>query len=315
MCPTIIQAMSFADLIREANDACSAGPMSTLILCVSSEIDELSSPAISANKEIALKWQATTPASDMYITHGQFIDAGDISGRKYICKQLKARPDGSRACISLLGMTDIINPGTPQGLIPSFMLLQVGFDNVDQNKLLVSASFRALEVTKFLPQNLDEICDILEEVIESQPDVESFELTIFAFRAYSIPNFRCLTKPAIDTVSPVDIVTAAMEKDIKRIAEWIDSIRLTTDSIESSEGLKLLLESLVSVSSKDEWEYPKDLIVSLRSAVEAVEKMMKVRQVSAAYSRRIKRLREQLRDFLNRAVDSLSTFKEGECVQ
>jgi hypothetical protein len=88
--------------------------------------------------------------------------------------------------------------------IPSFMILQFSIE--DSTKLYLTTYFRALEVSKFLRINTEEIRQIIEKILAKNIQLNEIYLNIFAFRAYIDLDINPLKKPKIDTYDKQDIL-------------------------------------------------------------------------------------------------------------
>ncbi|MBF0416334.1 MAG: hypothetical protein HQL79_11270 [Magnetococcales bacterium] len=299
---TPITAPSLQELAINAKECCANGPISNLILQGDYSISEIDSDFVKSFSEIAGKWQCRTLPSDLYFNHGQYIDRGGEPGRAFLVKELKRKPDSNRACFSLISMNDIVQ--SEDKPIPSFLVLQ--FSIVSHTIIEVTAYFRVIEVSEFLPINLAEISDILRHLAEKFPKIESFSLTIFAFRAYLKIGFSCLTKSILDMTSPVDIAIAVENKDVKKIIQMLEGKLNTVDSIICIKGLETLLEAIEKSTKK----YGDDLKKHLRLAISSSRELIEMRK-SSSYSERILEKQSRINKSLEQAIALLQSLEKS----
>ena len=149
-------------------------------------------------------------------------------------KELKNKEDSNRAVISLIDSKKII--GTGDKPIPSFLILQFSFEN-SKRKLICAAYYRALEVSRFLPINIAEICLIIDQLQSAFGGIEEFQLTIHAFLAKIIPNFNCLKVAEIDLEKNRGLISAAFyNKDYKKLIHFLRS-KVPNDSYICLDGV------------------------------------------------------------------------------
>lgn len=291
----IVEGDTLSELASNANDSCLNNPVSNLLLQGEYPISELDSDFIKTFAPLAAKWQLSDTPKELHFTHGQYINRGKMPGREFIATELRKKPDSNRACLSLISMNDIV--GSNDDPIPSFLILQFSFVGGDFKKIQVSAYFRALEVSKFLPINLAEICDILKFLTNKFPNMECFILTVFAFRAYAKPSFRCLEKAELDMATPIQISIAVAERDIPTLIKWVDSkIHSLNDSIVCTQGLQNLHEAIGGCSKK----YPPGLQNHLKNAIDNSEEIIKIRKASS-FAGKIDILQNKMSVFLSSA--------------
>lgn len=142
----------------------------------------------------AFDFQNPTCPETLHMNHGEYIHKyGD--GINNVINQLKEKHASNRAIISLINQEDIME--SKDNPIPSFMILQFSIE--ENTKLYVTTYFRALEVSKFLRINTEEIRQIIEKIMAENIQLNEIFLNIFAFRAYIDSDINPLKKPKIDT--------------------------------------------------------------------------------------------------------------------
>lgn len=168
-----------------------SGPKYNWVLHFACDAKDLKTLEITDAREEAAKWRSEICPRELYFTHAQFY----TDGVKYIITELIKKPTSNRALYSLINQGDIRNSGDDP--IPSFMTLQC---QIDQDVLYCTCYFRALEVSKFLKINLEEIRQTLVEIYDGVPRFTKVDLTIFAFRAYNDHGRLPLRRPKIETL-------------------------------------------------------------------------------------------------------------------
>ncbi len=148
----------------------------------------------------ALAFQAPKCPNNLQMNHGEYIHKNK-DGIKNVINELNAKDTSNRAIISLINQDDIIGSGDKP--IPSFMILQFSIEN--DNELYVTTYFRALEVSKFLRINVEEIRMIIEKIKSEILKISKVNLNILAFRAYKKENINPLKRAEIDLLKSNEI--------------------------------------------------------------------------------------------------------------
>jgi hypothetical protein len=186
----------------------------------------------------AAKWRLPVAPAELYFSHGQFYE----DGVQHIVQELKDKPTSNRALYSLLGQKVI--SGSGDAPIPSFMSLQC---QIEGETLYCTCCFRALEVGKFLRVNLEEIRQTLVEIHTGVPRFSKVHLTIFAFHAYVDAKRRPLTRPEIEVINSIQLLTlltkGAKESPVKKLAALLDELSETLSAV-SSKPLQSLVDIL-----------------------------------------------------------------------
>jgi hypothetical protein len=296
----IVNATSFSELIKKAYDELSKESVCVnLILSGNFPLDEVYSDIIVAHEDIASDWQNPIKPNHLYINHGEYINKyGDA--KKFIIDELKHKRDSNRAVISFLNMNDIIKNSKTDTPIPSFMILQFGFTENNYSNLIVTAYFKALEVTKFLPINLAEISYYIKELKKEFFEIETFELTIHAFKSYIKPQFNCLRKAVLDSLDWTIIAKEVSNHNISKIHEWIYSKLLDVSSVVCIEGLENLYKAINAWSES----YNKELINALEKVLIDMKQLKDVRKISS-YSCNISNLEEKIQKDLKTIIEIL----------
>ena len=163
--------------------------------------------------ELAKNFQAVEKPETLYINHGKFIGEHGID---HIINELSNKNNGNRALMSLINQKNILDTG--DRAIPSFMILQF---SLEDGNLYVTTYFRALEVSKFLRINIEEIRMIIEQIQENIKTFNTIKLNIFAFRAYINENINTLIRPRIEMMESAEIL-AYMQSNPSLIIELLN---------------------------------------------------------------------------------------------
>jgi hypothetical protein len=175
-------------------------------------VDLLKTPQLLDAAERAEDFQKIERPESLYLNHGEYITA---EGIPHVINELKNKDTGNRALISLINQKDIIGSGdTP---IPSFMVLQFSLEG---DQLYITTYFRALEVSKFLRINLEEIRLVAKLIVDSNRKIKGIKLNVFSFRAYVRDDFNPLERPAIELLDDIEILKL-MEKKPKEICRLL----------------------------------------------------------------------------------------------
>lgn len=293
-----IEAHSLSELASEAVNKCKEKSVTNLILHGIFPYEEVNSEFIKMNDEIAAKWQNPTKPDDLFFNHGEYIHKyGD--GKEFLVDEIRRKKDSNRACLSLVNMEDIINSG--DNPIPSFLILQFGFPEGVLNKILVTAYFRSLEVSQFLPINLAEISQNIRFLKNKFPSIKYFELTLIAFKTHFIPQFHCLKKTLIDIENPVDIAIAVERKELHKLREWLDSKIAVSESVICIDGLEALYRAL----KKCEEKYERTLLMDIKDALNDMKRLKEIREASS-HSEEIDNLNRNIKNKLQSAKDKIT---------
>lgn len=189
----------------------------------------------SDNIKTAKEWQLKDVPNSMYYNHGQFMKSGDIWGIDYIIKELNNKATSSRAIIPLINFNDVVNSG--DAFLPSFDIVQFGFNDDVKSELLISIYLRALEVNHFLKINLCEVYVMCKEINDKIRSINKINITFLAFRTQYKKNFGCFKKAKIDTVSEAKLTKLLMEKDKKEIIDMLNEKIYLHETVIQDKGL------------------------------------------------------------------------------
>ncbi len=194
----------------------------------------------------AKKWADETCPSSLHFNHGSYLNGG----MRHLIDELKSKPSSNRALLSLISQQHVSNSG--DNPIPSFMILQTSIDN---DILYCTTYFRALEVSKFLRINIEEIRQRLCRVHSECPNFSKIKLVIFTFRAYHNSSMIPLKKPEFDLLSPIKIYkkldstpkefgNLIREKSKDSTVVYLDGLLALKEALEEGAG-KLCNEALI----------------------------------------------------------------------
>jgi len=287
------ESLSLGEIAKKAREICAHSPVLNLILNMRAPIPSLDDPFIQGYIDEAREWQSKKRPSKLWFSHGEYMHKyGDAI--EYLVGELKAKPTGNRACISLTNTADFI--GSDDGPLPSFLLLQCGFESKSQEVLYVTAYYRALEVTAFLPINLAEMALIASAISSKIPTIGTLDLTIHAFRAHATPGFRPLEHSELDAASQVRIKEVVVGKDVNQIVKWLTD-KLRPESLVDITGITTLLREL----GTSDWANER-LVRSLETVVSAMTQLQEARR-SGSHAAAIDSLQERVARGLQVSID------------
>ena len=207
-------------------------------LQVSFNIDLILNPILDVKKD-ALAFQQPKCPNNLQMNHGEYINKNG-NGIQNVIKELKAKHTSNRAIISLINQNDIVGSG--DNPIPSFMILQFSIEN--SNELYVTTYFRALEVSKFLRINIEEIRMIIQQIQEEIIDITKVNLNIIAFRAYIKKDINPLKRAKLDLLSQIKILGLLRKhKDKKELLSLLEEKKASSTIIEYN-SFEMILECL-----------------------------------------------------------------------
>ena len=236
------------DIVSDALGVCATGGEKGFFLNLSLKhrfpVTVLAEPHILDASEGAADWQSVDCPSHLYFSHGQYIG---FDGLTNLISELRHKEHSNRAIISLINQSDIVGSGDMP--IPSFMIFQCTiFDSV----LFVTAYYRALEVSKFLGINVEELRLMIKSIYESLRRFDSVALHIFAFRAYVKENFNPLLKSELDRLDSLSLYFVIKQNPRELSVMLRDKARNAYSTISLSEPLRALKRALTEERGKNE---------------------------------------------------------------
>ncbi|WP_217544424.1 hypothetical protein [Vibrio metschnikovii] len=215
-------------------------------------------------QETAKQWAADVCPDNLYFNHGQY----KVGGVDNIINELKEKPSSNRAIYSLIDQKTIMDSGDKP--IPSFMIFQ---SILDDNTLYCNVYLRALEVSKFLRINLEEIRLNISKISESTLRFSKVRLVILACRAHHVPNFNSLEKPKLDLMTQYQIMKMMKDnsEDFSRNLRKMSEVQ----TVLSSQSIKHILEIV-----EGEWtcENKSRLVSLLKETISAIDELIKLRK-------------------------------------
>ena len=240
--------------------------------------------------KLAKDFQNSEKPDHLYINHGDFIKE---NGVRNLIEELKKKKNSNRALLSLINQEDIIDSNDEP--IPSLMIVQCSIE--EGNKLYFTFYFRALEVSKFLKINLEEMRIIINQIKEEFIDLREVYLDVFAFRAYINENINPLIKTKFEIIADTDtgsaeLLTFLSSNPKTNFIPLLEEISQHNSTIVNSKPFELLLK--LTMDSKFSGNLS-DYITSISS--------QKIIQTIIEKSKEIKNLRE--RDSHNPKLETL----------
>ncbi len=203
--------------------------------------------SFSESLELAEDWQATSLPDNLYYNHGQYMQYNGVSGIEYIVNELNNKPTSSRAIIPLIKFCDVVDSG--DRFLPSFDIVQFGFENEHKSDLIVSLYFRALEVNHFLRINLCEVYIMAKTILDSIRTIQNITINIIAFRAQYKEEYGCFIKSDIDKLTEAHITELILDNQTKEICRLLSNKILASETVIQNEGL-LKLRNAITVGVK-----------------------------------------------------------------
>ncbi|KKI86325.1 hypothetical protein [Shouchella clausii] len=207
-------------LAKETVNQVQNGYRLNFTLKVQYDINIIKKPQLLDVAKEAEDWQNPQQPKHLHINHGKYITE---KGVDYIIEELKRKSQSNRAVMSLINQGDIIDSG--DNPIPSFMVLQF---SIEGTELYITAYFRALEVSKFLRINIEEIRLIAKEIYDQIIGLTEVKLNVFAFRAYIKENQSSLKRQEIDLLKERHILRLMQDNPEKLIVLLKDKKEAST---------------------------------------------------------------------------------------
>ncbi|PSR41239.1 hypothetical protein C7T36_02690 [Rhodococcus sp. AD45-ID] len=189
----------------------------------------------------ARRWQQATRPPELHFNHGEYINRHGDAIQSAI-EELKKKSTSNRAVVTLVDNQNIVTSG--DGRLPSLLVIQIGLDAADSTTLLITAYFRALEVSSFLPVNFAELQLISNRVVKELPVIERCIFTVFAFRAHFDRGNRLLHRSQLD-ISHTDGTLSQLVLDSKftEIAVLLED-KSQTETIIDIKGIDFLITEM-----------------------------------------------------------------------
>lgn len=227
------------EAVSRAKDLCQGKQIIDLILTFPMAVRASESGFLSSFRGEAELWQEPRTPSVLEFNHGQFMHAqGDPVA--YLVKELKDKPTSNRACVTLTSNDQIFTSG--DGVLPSFLFLQAGYDGLTRDRLHMTAYFRALEVSDFLPVNIVELALVSDKIATRIPAIRNIDVTIHAFRAHSDPGNTIHHKSRIDSAHPDEIHRWVSSSDGTMIATMLEEKAKPASLVDDSGLVRLSAE-------------------------------------------------------------------------
>jgi hypothetical protein len=295
-----ITAATLRELHEEVARVCHGGKTNVL-LGGTYELSEFQSSFVNTYVDVARHWQAPERRPEYRLNHGEYMNRGGQTGVDFLIEELKRKKTSNRACVSLVSMSDLVNSGDAP--IPSFMILQAGFDLDYPGSLVITEYFRALEVIKFLPINLAETALIVRALAGAFPEIRSVVLSIVAYRAHSRPSFTCFVKAELDRIAGAVVTRAVAEKESDRICQWLEEKRLEGVTVVDPSGIVHVLEALdvYCGASATYTPYSPAVADNLREALGAMKQLEEMRKRSS-HMPELEGVQKQIEEAIDAAI-------------
>lgn len=285
-------ASSPGEAASRAKEECANGPVVNLIISFPIDLQAPAGDFLATYREQAALWQEPIRPNVLHFSHGEYMHAyGDPI--EYLVNELKSKPSSNRALVVLVDTKPIVTSG--DGQLPSFMLLQVGFQGSGRDILYVTSYYRALEVSKFLPINMAEMGLIAEGVAARIPSIERADVTMHAFRAHVLNEFRTHRRSRLDMAAPTRIHVLVRDRRLEDLANMLVE-KSTPESIVEDSGLTTLRTEL------EDSGWAEGILLELDRAISALTRLRTARE-SGTHERLIAHLQDQLTTHLTRSAE------------
>jgi len=288
----------FDELITQAINTCKGKPVVRNLLLQHTFSTSLLKHPPGQLEQKAKLWQQPQVPKNLYINHGHFIHAkGD--GIQHIIDELKRKGDSNRALYSLISMPEIVGKGDLP--IPSFMVLQFGLSG---KSLFCTAYFRALEVCRFLPINVTEICLVASRIHRDFQQVNRVYLCILAFQASYKPDFDCLEKCELDQMEEGVVSGYLADPTKKDKLSHLLHDKLRESTVIDTARLNEICNYLRNAPAETRALYKDTFLSSLERARDCLNELKEVRE-NTSYSPEIQKLTEQAKQHLKAAFAAM----------
>lgn len=295
-----VQALDFGTAVSKCKALCQSSPVNNLRISVTCEIPCWTDGFIEQYINDATRWQQATRPPELHFNHGEYINKHGDAIQSAI-EELKKKSTSNRAVATLVDNQNIVTSG--DGRLPSLLVIQIGLDADDSTTLLITAYFRALEVSSFLPVNFAELQLISNRVVKELPGIERSVFTIFAFRAHLDRGNRVLHRSQLD-ISHTDGTLSRLVLDSKfaEIAGLLED-KSQTETIIDTQGIDFLIFEM----SQRHPELAK-ACESLRIAAEDLRSLQQIRS-NGSHSRMISTTQRKLKKHL---MESAQEFRKQD---
>jgi hypothetical protein len=290
-----IAATSAERAIVQVREATRDAEVMNIVLTFPLELPASNSGILYHYRLDAQDWQNPTRPPDLLFNHGEYMHAHKDSV-KYVIDELRRKPTSNRACISLVDTAPIMKSG--DGPLPSFLLFQAGFDGPSLETLTVTAYYRALEATAFLPINITELALLSEQIRDAIPSISKVQVTMHAFRTHSAEGNSVHRRSKLDTLDDTELQTLITDLEHEALSEYVREKAAPTSIIEVS-GLSALRVEAEAAS----WDPL--LLEQIDHAISALERLRVVR-TSATHGGRIGEVQEEVSEAIRTIADAIA---------
>lgn len=239
------------------------------------EIEELFPEKI----HLAELWQQTEGVPDsLHYNHGQYMQYKGTPAINFVIDELKSKATSSRAIIPLINFEQVVNSG--DSFLPSFDIVQFGFQEEDKKQLYVTLYLRALEVNHFLKINLCEIYLMCKKIYEQIRSIDSIDITVIAFRAQYKSEFGCFKRAIMDSISQSKILLL-LQNNIKGLVDLLIEKRNLYETVIETNGMNNLLEA--SKALHETKQIRADVLKQVKQTLDVMEKLKVEREKTSNY--------------------------------
>lgn len=228
---------------------------------------------------VAKDWQSDEVPENLYYNHGSYMKVGDRNGIDFIIKELTAKATSSRALIPLISFEKVVESG--DDFLPSFDIVQFGFDDDSKTKLTISLYMRALEVNHFLRINLCELYVLVKTVQENIRSIQDVDVNIFAFRAQYKEKFGCFAKAKLDITSESKLFSYLINNDVYKIVDLLREKNDFSETVVKNDGINKLYSAFKTLF--EEGKIEPNLMTCMDDICKSMRKLEEERKKTSNY--------------------------------
>ena len=209
-------------------------------------------------------WQGTDCPKELEYTHGQLMKYRDINWDEHICETLINNPTSKRAIVPLIDKQMAFKGGDDK--LVSFDVVQFGFSNADSKNLYITVYLRALEVRRFLPQNICEVFLMAQKIKRRIQSIDSLTVCFFTYRAEAKKRYGCYKKSEIDLTRESTICSMIATNNFEALGRmlnqkadmgdtvidfiWLDKVDNAVNEFYKKENIDIVKRQLKIVREK-----------------------------------------------------------------
>jgi hypothetical protein len=200
--------------------------------------------------------------------------------------------------------------------LPSLESVQFSKDN--DGTLYIHMHLRALEASRFLNININEVLYLLEMLKNENIEFEKVNITISAFRVQIKDNFACFLKAGIDSIPAPKLGIIVQAEEWMKICGLLEEKRDASETITHSGGIEVLRDTInYFIELRQENGLPplldEGLPKLLNEILENYNKLDNIQQTKSIQGEEERMIEEKIKNELNEVIEKfryLSNQKE-----